>query len=466
LTSIRHFDKKPFLRIAKASKNRSMQNVANTLRNRGYNARIIQNVHSQSLYVRPRRYYAPIPETDPMRMATFPIALVRATSEGYSENPNMILTNPKVADKVARMLTGVGGMTDLGDIDGLSQDVLDLYSNNQALIDGQTDEVYDYIQRLKNDAREIALLEYQSQRIKEDLTNQQFSKGGTNLTEDQWNVIQSHPKLANLLSGPKGAALTQWLTISGLLAKLEGDVTGVSMDWKDYDLKEMNGMISLVSNSGQVLGEYDKREFAEYFASITPLANEAFKRDFVLFLRKEGKSEHSFLASLLTDDLQASKKELEYWNWDGWDAESIQDVFDEGRSGFKTEKVDDTVVKYEDEGFKIVIDPANLVDLLGKLGIKAELQRGYSRSKFVQSTRQFSSNNSARGKIAEYMFDRKMKGHNVVRTDDVQAHLSRNMKKPPVMAQTSKFLSQDGRFDDVGYNKKVKLWSIKDGGIR
>jgi len=34
------------------------------------------------------------------------------------------------------------------------------------------------------------------------------------------------------------------------------------------------------------------------------------------------------------------------------------------------------------------------------------------------------------------------------------------------MAQTSKFLSQDGRFDDVGYNKKVKLWSIKDGGIR
>ena len=104
-----------------------------------------------------------------------------------------------------------------------------------------------------------------------------------------------------------------------------------------------------------------------------------------------------------------------------------------------------------------------IISLLEQLGIAQEItkSRAYSRKKFVESN-DFTNNNVARKKIAGYVWDRRMAGDNVVATDDIQAHLSRNMMKPPVMAQTTKFLSQDSRFKDMGYNRKVKLWSIDD----
>lgn len=448
--SIRRFDSKPYLRVLKAKND--LGKLANHLRNRGYNARVIKNKSSQSLYVRPRRYYAPIPETDVSRIATFPIALARATNR---KNPSFDVRNALEMDAKALLNQGPPGTLGMNikpgttDWDDLLKDIDRAYSDNRLQIDEQEKEITEFLDDLNDTKTQIKKLQIQSNQTSSllEVKDPATMAGVSNLTEDQWAVIQGIPEINRLFNSDKAGMLTDRALIRGLMPYFKGEIS--SKNPSDYSFKVLNdGRVAVIKNdnSSRVMIEFSSDWFDQYYSEGSKQILSAWRMEFVNYLRKNGISEHELLANELMDDVEKAK-DLQYWNWDNWDSDLLKEKL--RQKEFKFELTDS-----QKEG---------IISLLEQLGIAQEItkSRAYSRKKFVESN-DFTNNNVARKKIAGYVWDRRMAGDNVVATDDIQAHLSRNMMKPPVMAQTTKFLSQDSRFKDMGYNRKVKLWSIDD----
>lgn len=457
--SVRNFDSKPYLRVLKTQSD--LSNLAKHIRNRGYNARVIKNKSSQSLYVRPRRYYAPIPETDVSRIATFPIALARVTNrqdpsfkiraEAFGWEPNELLE----LDAKALIAQGPPGTLGLNvkpgapDWNDLLNDIDRAYADNEVQISDQEKEITQFLQDLKETKAEIKNLERQSIEASSLLQKNDPATlaGVSNLTEDQWGIIQGMPEITRLFQSDRAELLTDRALIRGLMPYFVGEIP--SDDPSDYSFKQLeDGRIGVVRNDvpTRIMVEFNSDWFDQYYSEGSKQIIGAWRMEFVNYLRQNGITEHELLANELMDDME-KVKDLQYWNWDQWDADLLKRKL--ARNDFKFELTDS-----QKEG---------IVALLEQLGIAQQITQGraYSRKKFVEA-QEFSNNNNARKKIAGYVWDRRMAGDNVVATDDIQAHLSKTMMKPPVMAQTTKFLSQDSRFKDMGYNRKVKLWSIDD----
>ena len=448
--SIRRFDSKRYFRILRSEGD--LSSLAKMVRNRGYNARVIKNRNSQSLYVRPRRYYAPIPETDVSRIGTFPIALARATSR---RNPNFdprtdLATDARALVNLApESALGIGDTSDSLVWDDLLTDLDRAYRENQEQIEDQEKEINEFLDDLTTTRRRIKVLQEKSDATLKALANGdlQTKMGKSNLDEDEWGIIQGTPEITKLFESEKAEETTVNALMQGLMPYFQG-LREPNDAPDDYEFTKLNdGRVAAIKKSnGEIMFKVNSNWFDQYFAQGSQKILEAWRIEFVNYLRANGVSEHSFLASELMDDLDRAK-DLEYWNWDNWD----QNLF---KQKMAKEKFSLELNDKQKEG---------IIALLDQLGITQEItkNRAYSRRKFIESE-DFNNNTYARKKIAEYIWDRRLAGDNIVATDDIQAHLSKNMMKPPVMAQTTKFLSQDPRFKEMGYNRKVKLWSIDD----
>jgi hypothetical protein len=446
---IRRFERKPYLRMKTIEPGlyqpaQSLEKLANLARNRGYNARIIKNKSSHSLYIRPRRYNRPIPEIDPSRIATFPTALAKSKGSKIGREflrQEMGLTTQNINDSE---------ITDY---------ISEVYSKNKNQIDGQQEEIEQWLDTYANQENELRELQIQS---KYNLTDIESRGKGTysNLTEDQWGLIQSEPKIAKLLRSDTMNNVLEKTAIKGLL-----DIQGIyRIENKipyseDLSFAEEGRTISLLSTKNgvtQTINEYPVSFFDMYFDKIKAKVLAEWRKDFISYLREEGGvSEHTLLASMLRKD---SLEDIQYWKWPGYDRDVVRDLIKQETNLEPTSDGITLSINIDQAAlesfFKRVVESAGIDNIIDAIN------RPYERKYYTEPRKTFSHGNETRQRIADYLWERKMTGDEVISTHDIQRHLSKNMKKPPVTRQTSKFLDQDPRFQDVGKVKKVKLWKF------
>lgn len=455
-SDIRRFERKPYLRMKTIPPGAlSLEKLALLARNRGYNARVVKNKSHHSLYIRPRQYNRPIPETDPSRISTFPTALAMSSK----------------GDKMGRMLLGrqLGSnerpmVETNSDLDANPKQISDyiegVYEENKQQIDGQTAEIEDWLQSFGDQEKKLKELEIQSISNLKGLSEGVYS----NLTESQWGLIQSEPKIAKLLKSKtmndvlEKTALRGLLTLSGpyeikkenseFIKELDG-ITPGSLGFAE----NKNEVLLISKTSPQVtIQKYPVEFFNQYFEKVKDRVLTEWRKEFISYLRSEDETEHSLLASMIRKD---SLEDIQYWKWPGYDRDVVKQLIKQ-----------ETDLKPTSTGgikLSINIDTEELEAFLNRIGVSSIIQqinRPYEKKYFTDPRKTFSHGNQTRQRIANYLWQRKIEGDEVISTDDIQRHLSKNMKKPPVTRQTTKFLDQDPRFEGMGKVRKVKLWKL------
>tara|TARA_B110000858_G_scaffold194341_1_gene248568 strand:+ start:9266 stop:10615 length:1350 start_codon:yes stop_codon:yes gene_type:complete len=438
----------------------SLEKLAFVARNRGYNARVVKNKSSHSLYIRPRRYNRPIPETDPSRISTFPTALAMSSPMGRTLLGRQLGSSEEISGVIPSPIKGGETFESFqpsipANASEISDYIAEVYSENKEQIDGQQAEIEAWLSAFATQENNLKNLKIQSNYNLSDLSYSPPSRY-SNLDESQWGLIQSEPKIAELLKSETMNNVLEKTAIKGLI-----DIDGLyKMDSKipysdKLSLVETPEEIILTrteNGATQNVNRYPIKFFDMYFDKVKNTVLGEWRKEFIGYLNEEGESEHSLLASMIRKD---SLEDIQYWKWPGYDRDVVKQLIKQ-----------ETNLEPSSNGItlSINIDQAALESFLQRIGVSSiieSINRPYERRYFTEPRKTFSHGNETRQRIANYLWQRKITGDEVISTDDIQRHLSKNMKKPPVTRQTTKFLDQDPRFQDVGKIKKVKLWKLK-----
>jgi len=509
---IRRFEGKQFLRlVSSASKSNDgrLANLANSIRKRGYNARVIKNVKSSSIYVRPRTYNFPIPETEPKRIKTFPIAIERALGVSM--------------DRALLSKDGMGA----GEWLEIKDELLADYENQ---INDQVEEINAFTDELKLDKQlgnmqSEELIDLQKQAYKNISYVNRNGKFESNLTDRQWDKIMQSEKIKGIFSSNDFKDLESNLFYQSIVDYAESK--GINLDG-EWNLVDGGGNLYQLFVGDELRWQFQRRVIQDMKEASQVVAKEGWKRFFVWAMRGFGSNEHSAYWQVTEDLLyneEALKERSELLNftsWDGWNldiyrepvaqetSEPIPYVIDspspivepvesavlplvEGMSkDWATEitiKTNDTQQILELVGLlndfstnaKMQTDVSDLNDSKIKVGpnggryilINGKKRyippRAFSKKRWVEPRKKHRRYNLARNRIANYIYDEMQKGVEPT-TKAIQRHLDNTMKKPPRIEQTGNWLSGDPRFISTGFEgwpARNKKWSLNppNGGV-
>ena len=311
----RRFDGDNFLRLA-SSFNRNQTAVLNQLAKRarlaGYNARIVKNKHSSSVYVKPRRYNAPIPETDPTRQATFPTAMQIVSNRRPTIKPG----DPSVFDELPNPTPlDEGGIR-------IATEYEDIVKSQISEILQELQDIRSIDESINSDIEDIQL---QSALNEIDISSGELDFFGSNLEESQWKVIED--KLRGTMNYPdftseemRNQALGDYAWIQDPDLHL---VTRFPVQ-QNYVLdKQDGGIYWLMSEDGVLLRSYSQ-EFVEAIEQkVEQKVKQEYREQMVYGFRELGVSEHQIYAGIITEDREELIKKktsdlTQYENWDGY----------------------------------------------------------------------------------------------------------------------------------------------------
>jgi|SaaInlV_125m_DNA_1040241.scaffolds.fasta_scaffold01281_10 hypothetical protein len=512
---IRRFEGKPFRRVVSSvSNDLRLANLANQIRKRGYNARVIKNVNSSSVYVRPRKYNFPIPETETKRIKTFPIAVERALGINVEK---AITTGGKEAP------LGIGEWLEIKD------DLLDEYEDQ---INQQIKEINAFTDDLKEDKiqgnlQNEELLQLQQQAIDNISYVKKNGKFESNLTDLQWDKIMKSDQIKGIFESNDFIDMKSKLLNESIIEYAESK--GIAMD-SEWNLVEKDGYNLYQLYVGNELEwSFDKRVIQDMKEATDIVANEGWKRFFVWAMRGFGSNEHSAYWQLTEDllynedALKERSELLNFTGWDGWNLDIYREPVANETSdpipymidlpppniepvesavlplveGLSKEWATEITIKTNDtkqilelvglindfsSSDKMQTKVADLNDskiMVGPNGGRYILVNGkkqyippraFSKKRWVEPRKKHRRYNLARNRIANYIYDEMQKGVEPT-TKAIQTHLDNTMKKPPGIEQTGNWLSRDSRFRSTGFEgwpARNKKWSLNppNGGVK
>ena len=284
-----------------------LQHLAAAARKGGYNARVVKNKHSASVYLRKRTYNAPIPETDALRREIFPISAMRA-----SQSLNFV---PKTAST--------------GNYKTDSREMNDLADAFPEIVNSQIIEIEDKGREIKASMRSIAQNILNIRNMAEDQLNtygeSEWNSGKSNLTPELWDLIEKHPSISPTFDNLEEPTELMTAKILGEHAFINTSLTlrgdaNIEQEYS-YGPSSINPQLwNLYDENGVTLRTYDGNfvEAAEQRASESLM--EKWRRQFVLGIRELGSTEHQVVAGLLNENpesqLQKMKESLDYNNWE------------------------------------------------------------------------------------------------------------------------------------------------------
>ena len=518
--NVRRLSGKPFRRIATTRPGTHVQRlsqIAEHARSRGYNARIVKNKTSTSVYVN-RRYNAPIPETDGLRAAIFPVSLANHLGSNIP-------------------LTAAGYSTEQADrIEELYPEIVE----EQEIEIGEFKDKIDQRVSTMRDTYEGILA--RSRLVAGAMELPETDSFFTNITENEWSMLWEHPSMAKVgdafdqsVDTVVAHALAEHAYIQD--AEAVQEMTRYTLEEGEFSTMMMDGgNVAVADKDGVILWTFS-REAYDRIENETRDQIEGIKRKaFIAGMRELGYSEHSVIWSMLADDMEGEinemKTKLQFNQWSSWDKEntdallaelepqsppipsmidlpmppepspqSMDDATTEAAEAvgsviiepylheitIKTNDMtslirsvlDSTGMNAKNElasiqGFTaspgtgpeaIVVrkseDPMNIPGSSGKVWVKGHWRNrpnmkdaAYSaRARWIRPRQKFNSNNQARDKIATYLYDMKAQGNPRVNTSKIHSHLKDNMGYPPTMSQITNFLSKDKRFIANGTEK-------------
>tara|TARA_B100000579_G_scaffold438009_1_gene470813 strand:- start:2352 stop:5099 length:2748 start_codon:yes stop_codon:yes gene_type:complete len=274
-----------------------MESIAAIARNNGWNARVVKNRTNTSIYVYPRTYNFPIPETDTLRIQTFPTAM-----------------------KIARNQP-------------LNSDDTRTVKQYKSLLDEQVGEIKSYVSEIKQLDDEIE--SNNDAILKQSIANAEMLNGdiSTNLTPFQWNTIFSQ------VQGRLGESLDEKLESKKekLVAQAMGHYAIINSPGQianpedTFSVRETSGGFKGVFDErGQLLWTFSDAIYGEMESKAQDMLDMELKERIILNSRQMGMSEHQLFAYIYNMDKEAeieSMKESLKWNqWAGWDGSAPPDV--------------------------------------------------------------------------------------------------------------------------------------------
>lgn len=311
----RRFGGDNFLRLV-SSFNRNqtavLEHLAKRARTAGYNARVVKNKHSSSVYVKPRKYNAPIPEIDPTRQATFSTAMQIVSNKRPTIRPG----DPSVFDELPTPTP----------LDERGRKIATEYED---IVKSQISEILEELQEIRGieDSinEDIEDIQLQSALNEIDISSGEIGFFGSNLEEKQWNVIEE--KLRGNLDYPDYSSEEMRNQALGDYAWIQDPdlhlVTRFPVQQK-YNLdKQEGGIYWLMSEDGVLLRSYSE-EFVEAIEGrVEQKVKDEYREQMVYGFRELGVSEHQILAGIITEDreetIQRKSNQLtKYQDWEGY----------------------------------------------------------------------------------------------------------------------------------------------------
>tara|TARA_Y100001937_G_scaffold14010_1_gene18720 strand:+ start:909 stop:2555 length:1647 start_codon:yes stop_codon:yes gene_type:complete len=340
--SYRIFEGNPYARLLTSfskldrSYSSRLSKYADGLRKKGINARIVRNKKSTSLYVRPRKYNAPIPAITEKEAVLFPSVATKmlmgqnADIYGFSEKTKMALRR-EINDAMNPIGT-IGGMPPISELKeryDISQD--DIISQGQEL-----KEFFEGIAEIEkelladNDIKlEVGLQEIDDIEYKK--ANGQFS---SNLKESQWFTIENDDRIKGVFSSPEYNQLKEKYFLKALVAyaQKKGDL---SLEYNLGTLNVENADVRFVradpqkSNSNWYFFVDGKVKYTISNDVVEVMKEEVeydvkdyWREFFVAAIRQIGGTEHEAYLEAKglrnVNDLQDEIEKLNFNQWDKW----------------------------------------------------------------------------------------------------------------------------------------------------
>ena len=321
-SDVRQFERQKFARLAtlipgktnQRMHNRQLSMIANKARSKGFNARIVKNKHTSSVYVKPRRYNAPIPETDPNRIKTFPAALRMMSEKSRKIN--------QLENKGMQIIPSIDEGFDLnvpGFVEGdIKAQVLNQMEEIQEFTDRNIKE--NYVPIMEN-LRLLQRQSYENQFIED------FEDGASNLSEEQWDLIQKQPQFAtwfdNAINELAEEMLPDLLAEYAYINDPDRNLWGEKLLEQDFSVSQLGNYHSLMSEDGVVLRTFSDDFIEKATEEAIEKSEDIWRTNFVLNMRQLGTSEHQVVAGLMNEafELEALNRYqlLDYRKWDGWE---------------------------------------------------------------------------------------------------------------------------------------------------
>tara|TARA_B100000579_G_scaffold436666_1_gene463367 strand:+ start:1849 stop:3447 length:1599 start_codon:yes stop_codon:yes gene_type:complete len=303
-SQVRRFEGHNFHRLVStfnADNNAVLQNLAKRARRIGYNARLVKNKNSSSIYIKPRKYNAPIPETDPVRIATFPTAF-----EGVMNRRGGRTFEPTQRDK-------------------------DIWEKYPELVKNQAKEILMELQQIESiegsineDLDEIS--------FQAELNEVAISMGDqdlfeSNLNDEQWNVLLNKVYSGEAWNSDVAERRMVERTL-GEYAWIQDpdikDITKYPVE-QEYSVTRIGNMYQLFSEDGVLLRTYSDDFYDRISEGCKNKIKNEYKEQIVYGFRELGVSEHLVYAGIVTEDREKRIETLQdrmqnYEQWDGYDA--------------------------------------------------------------------------------------------------------------------------------------------------
>ena len=509
--NVRRLSGKPFRRIATTRPGTHVQRlsqIANHARSRGYNARIVKNKTSTSVYVS-RRYNAPIPETDGLRAAIFPVALanhlgsnIPLTAAGYSKEQ---------ADRIEEIYPQI-------------------VDNQRAEIEEFTQEIDEKVSNMRQKYEDI--LNRSQIHAGSMETPSTYDPYFSNISEDEWNSLWAHPSMQRAVASFEAAtdtvvahALAEHAYIQD--AEAVQEMTRYTLEEGEFTTTLMDGgNMAVADKDGVILWTFSPEAYDRIFEATAEEIEGIMQKAFIAGMRELGYSEHSVIWSMLADDMEGDinemKTKLQFNQWSTWDKDNSDALLAELNPPVPSmidlpmspeappQRIEDTTTEAAEAVASVVLepylheitiktndmtslirsvldstgmnaknelasiqgftsapgtgpeailvrkseDPMNIPGSDGKVWVKGHWRNrpnsqdtAYSaRARWIRPRQRFNSNNQARDKIATYLYDMKAQGNPKINTSKIHSHLKDNMGYPPTMSQITNFLSKDKRF--------------------
>lgn len=315
--------------------NSRISRYAEGLRKKGINARVIRNKKSTSLYVRPRKYNAPIPASTDKQAVIFPNTATRmlmgrnADVYGFSEETKTALRKEisNAMIPIGRARTGLMART--GARSFTFDDLREKYDITQEDVKDQVKELQEFFKGVADIEKEImsdndikfdiALQEIEDIDYKK--ANGQFS---SNLKESQWFTIENDDRIQGIFSSNEYKELKDKYFLQALkdYAKSKGqsldeaqlrfvraDPQNLESNW--YLFADGKVVYTLSNDVVEIMKEEVEYDVKDYWRGF-----------FVGAIRNIGGSEHNAYLEAKglrnVNDLQDEIEKLNFNKWDKW----------------------------------------------------------------------------------------------------------------------------------------------------
>jgi len=280
--------------------------LAAHVRTNGFNARVVKNRTSASVYIEPRIYNAPIPEVDQLRQQTFPTAMRQAFRNDPIDDDDRI--NKQYANIVASQVKEIKDIRK--EASGLDASIQDTYDemSTQALRWAGMVESY-------GPASDMATF--------------------SNLTEDQWKTLSLEPRIFTGLETITNKNKSKVAQALGEIAYLNGaaEISSGGPD-QQFTVKELeNSLHGLFDEENVMIRTFSDEYVSTLQDSIGEWVVNQWKQELIKTANEMGISEQALYAYVATGDEQARLEEIKssmnWKKWDGWDGSSPPDTYSE-----------------------------------------------------------------------------------------------------------------------------------------